>query len=577
MQRKLAAILAADVVGYSRLMAADEAGTLSALHQHRQDTFNPAIARHGGRIVKLMGDGTLVEFASVVDAVECALSIQNALADGCGPIKLRIGINLGDVIIDGDDIYGDGVNIAARLEGLSDPGGISISSIVHESLGHRVDAQFSDAGAHEVKNIDRPIRVFKWPANDANEVQGRSTSASTKTDRPSIAVLPFDNLSGDLEQEYFSDGMCEDIITELSRFKEFFVIARNTSFSYKGKSFKISEVCKELGVRYVLEGSVRKAGNRIRVTGQLIDGNSDNHVWADRFDGTVDDIFDFQDLITTSIVKAVAPELLKAEITRSYGKDARDLDAWDQVMRARWHVGHFTADHVDEAKTLLNGAIAANPRLVQSYVELALCHVMASLYGWADDPRQEVGRATEAARQAVQLDPTNYGAQSMHGFSCIFARKYEDGLSHLRQGVQLNPNSATAYGFLSMGEAMACNYEACNDTLTKALQLSPHDPLRAFWYAGKGIAAFAAKKYGEVIEITNESIRANPDMPSAHRQQSAAYAMLDDMDKAQAAMGNLLRLLPNSTITEVSNAIRMSCDEAHNRWLDALRKAGLPE
>ena len=282
-QRRLAAILAADVVGYSKLMAEDEAGTLAALREHRKNLFDPETAEHGGRIVKLMGDGTLVEFPSVVEAVGCALAIQQALATEDGPIKLRIGINLGDVIIDGDDIYGDGVNITARLEALAEPGGICISSIVHESLGHRVEAAFCDAGDHKVKNIARPIRVYRWSAADTG-ASDQETLATLESlpEKPSIAVLAFDNMSGDPEQEYFSDGLAEDIITELSRFSELFVIARNSSFAFKGKALDIKEVARQLGVQYVVEGSVRKAGNRIRVSAQLIDASAGAHIWADR-------------------------------------------------------------------------------------------------------------------------------------------------------------------------------------------------------------------------------------------------------------------------------------------------------
>ena len=573
MQRKLAAIIAADVVGYSRLMAEDEAGTLAALREHRQSLFDPETAKRGGRIVKLMGDGTLVEFPSVVDAVETALAIQRALAESDGPIKLRIGINLGDVIIDGDDIYGDGVNIAARLEALAPPGGISVSSIVHESLGNRVQAEFVDTGLHEVKNIDRPIRAFRWPEGDHDD-QSKTVSVA---ERPSIAVLPFDNMSGDPDQEYFSDGMCEDIITELSRFREFTVIARNTSFTYKGKSFKVSNFCQELGVRYVLEGSVRKAGNRVRVTGQLIDGQTDNHVWADKFDGTIEDIFELQDQITSAIVDAVAPELFKAEIARSYSKNPRDLDAWDRVMRARWHIGHYTEDHVSEARVLLREAIEVSPRLVQAHVELGVCHVMASLYGWTDDIAREAEDAVSVARTALQLDPSDYAANSVLGFASIFVQQFDEGLEHLRRGVELNPNSATATGFLSMGEAMAGNYEACCEKLERALRLSPNDPLRAWWHAGRGIGAFIVERYDEVLEVTAASIRDNPNVPSAHRQRAAAFAMLDRPDEAERAIDVLLRLLPNMTVSETARIIRMRSPEAFERWLNALRKAGLPE
>ena len=577
MQRKLAAILAADVVGYSKLMADDESGTMAALQEHREILFNPEISDKGGRIVKLMGDGTLVEFPSVVDAVEAAHSIQQALADESGPIKLRIGINLGDVIIDGDDIYGDGVNIAARLETLAPPGGICISSIVHESLGNRIDIEFSDTGEHEVKNISRPIRVFRWPASDISLNEVAPTAAISEADRPSIAVLPFDNMSGDPEQEYFSDGMCEDIITELSRFSEFFVIARNTSFSYKGKTFKVSDVCEELGVRCVLEGSVRKAGNRIRVTGQLIEGKTNNHIWADRFDGTIEEIFDLQDEMTSAIVKAVAPQLVKAEITRSYGKKREDLDAWDRVMQARWHIGHFTREHITEAITLLNEAIAAHPRLVQAYAELAFCHIMLSIYSWTKTPADELAKAVKAARDGVKIDPHDYSAQSALGMASVFTWQFDDALPRLRRGVDLNPNSATAIGFLSMGESVCGNEDASRAAFEQATQLSPQDPLIGWWYAGRGICQFINEDYQGVLDATAECLRIAPDMPTAHRQRAATFALLDRPAEAKEALDNLLRLLPHNTLTQVARAVPIRSPEAHQLWLDALRKAGMPE
>jgi TolB-like protein/Flp pilus assembly protein TadD len=575
-QRKLAAILAADVVGYSRLMADDESGTLEQLRSHRARLFDPEITRRGGRVVKLMGDGTLVEFPSVVDAVEAALAIQQALAEDPSLIKLRIGINLGDVIIDGDDIYGDGVNIAARLETFAPPGGICVSSIVHESLGNRVDARFSDTGTHEVKNIARPIRVYRWPATSTTEPK-RQLHSEAGMDRPSIAVLPFDNMSGDPEQEYFSDGMCEDIITELSRFREFFVIARNTSFSYKGKSFKVSDVCTELGVRYVLEGSVRKAGNRIRVTGQLIDGNTNSHIWADRFDGTIEEIFDLQDEMTSAIVKAVAPQLVKAEITRSYGKKHEDLDAWDRVMQARWHIGHYTREHITEAISLLKQAIAAHPRLVQAYAELAFCHIMMSIYSWSTTPADELASAVKAARDGVKLDPLDYSAQSALGIASVFIWQFDDALPHLRRGVELNPNSATAIGFLSMGESICGNEDASRAAFDLATQLSPSDPLIGWWYAGRGICQFINENYQGVLDATADCLRIAPDMPTAHRQRAATFALLDRPEEARQALDNLLRLLPHNTLTQVARAVPIKSPEAHKRWLDALRKAGMPE
>jgi len=481
------------------------------------------------------------------------------------------------VIIEGDDIYGDGVNVAARLETLAEPGGVCISGIVHESLGNRIDSAFADAGAQEVKGIARPIRIFRWsPPTGPAAASGKAPKAAAE--RPSIAVLPFDNMSGDPEQEYFSDGICEDIITELSRFREFLVIARNSSFTYKGRAVKIAEVCRELGVRYVLEGSVRKGGSRIRVTAQLIDGRSGNHVWADRYDRTVEEIFDLQDEITNAIVNAVAPQMIQAEISRAYGKSAGDLDAWDRVMRARWHIGHYTADHIAEAKRLLGEAIAANPRLVQAHAELAVCHVMTAIYGWRGaSPASEVALAMQAARTGVQLDASDAATQAILGFASLFEWRFDDGLSHIRRAVQINPNSAMAAGFLCVGEALCGNYQASCAAFERAFLLSPHDPLAGWWYSGKGIGAFIAGAYDDVLENTAACIREFPDLPTAHRQRAAAFAALGRLEEAREALQGLLRVLPDATIGKVARAVPIKSPEAHARWLDALRKAGLPE
>ena len=365
--RRLSAILAADVVGYSRMMASDEAGTLTALKHHRQFVFNPAVARYDGRVIKLIGDGTLVEFGSVVDAVSCALSVQRAAASIEAPvssIRLRIGVNLGDVIIDSDDIYGDGVNVAARLEQLAEPGGICIASIVNESVGNRVDATFQDGGEVQVKNIERPIRIWRWHPSSSGEAVHASSVSPTVAARdalPSLAVLPFQNMSGDAEQDYFADGVVEDLITALSRFKSFAVIARNSRFVYKGRSVDVRQVARELGVRYVLEGSVRHAGNRLRIAAQLIDGESGSHLWAHNFDGAVADIFEFQDRIAENVVGVIEPEIRKAEIERARRKRPESLDAYDLYLRAVPLVYGMDPDGFPVAIELLHRAAALDP------------------------------------------------------------------------------------------------------------------------------------------------------------------------------------------------------------------------
>ena len=402
-ERRLAAILAADVAGYSRLMGADEEGTLAHLKASRKVVVDPAITEHKGRIVKTTGDGILVEFASAVDAVTCAMVIQENMAahgaSGTEPrIRFRIGINVGDIIIDGDDIFGDGVNVAARVENECEPGGVYVSGNAFEQIRGKTKFTFDDLGEKTLKNIERPMRLYavrgaNSPAITATEaVSTMPPNASDPLplpDKPSIAVLPFQNMSGDPEQEYFADGMVEDIITALSRFKSLFVIARNSSFSYKGKSPDIRQVGRELGVRYVLEGSVRKAGSRLRITGQLIDARTGAHLWADRFDGTIEDIFELQDQMTEKVVTALAPRLEQAEIDRSKRKTAGNLGAYDCYLRSLAHLQHVSKQSLEEAVPLLRHAIKLDPELAPAYGLLIQCHAQRKGFGLVLDPDEE--------------------------------------------------------------------------------------------------------------------------------------------------------------------------------------------
>ena len=574
MPRRLAAILAADVVGYSKLMAEDEAGTLAALKAHRRELFDPETDKHGGRIVKLMGDGVLVEFPSVVDAVDCAVAILSALTTGDGKISLRIGINLGDIIIDGNDIYGDGVNVAARLEALAEPGGIAVSGMVHESLGNRIDIDFSDAGEHQVKNIARPIRVFRW--SPRREFAGKS-QAKPLREKPSIAVLPFYNMSGDPEQEYFSDGIADDIITALSQFREFFVIARNTTFTYKGQAVKVDQVCRELGVRYLLEGSVRKAGNRVRVTAQLIDGETGAHLWAQRFDRDLDDIFAVQDEITQAIVTAVAPETIGAEAKRAQFKRVDDLSAWEKVLRARWHINKLTRQDNETAQGLLHEATSASPDLAEAYSALADSHLHASLHVWSDDPVAEIAAADDAARQAMALDGNDASALTTLGMTAMFLRRYDDAFQFLDQAIRQNPNLARAYGTLVAVHGVSGNYEAAHEAAERAMALSPRNSSKVFWYAGRGIAAYVAERYEECVDICNEALREYPGYASSLRQLTAALAMLGRQDEAKAALDKLLQRMPGLTISQVAKIVPVRYPADHERWLEGLRRAGLPE
>jgi adenylate cyclase len=414
--RKLAAILAADVVGYSRLMASDEEGTLAALKQHRQAVFEPAVAAHQGRIAKLIGDGTIVEFASVVDAVNCALSVQrsgDSRQDESLPPKivLRIGINLGDVIIEGDDIYGDGVNIAARLEPVAEPGGICISSIVNESIGNRIDVRFQDGGEINVKNIDRPIRIWRWHPEvaHATAAHGRQLNTADAESQAAIAILPFTNMSGDPEQEYFSDGISEDIITDLSKIAGLMVIARNSSFTYKGRSVDIRTIGRELGVQSVLEGSIRRAGNRVRITAQLINASSGGHLWAERYDRDLTDIFEVQDDVTRRIVDALKVTLSPGEKERLADTKASNLAAYDCLLRGREFLlgNERNRKTFEQAITYLKKALQHDPNYSQAYACLGFAHIFDYQNRWTDDPDGSLPLAKQYARQALGKDPNH--------------------------------------------------------------------------------------------------------------------------------------------------------------------------
>ncbi len=409
-ERRLAAVLAADVAGYSRLMGADEVGTLSALKAVRRKIVDPAIAAHKGRIVKTTGDGMLVEFASAVDAVSCAVEMQGKLAEQADiasqKIAFRVGINIGDLIIEGDDIFGDGVNVAARVESECEPGGVCLSGSAFEQVRGKTDFTFDDLGEKSLKNIERPVRLYAVRRVGQEATAARPSEIKKPLplpDKPSIAVLPFQNMSGDPEQEYFADGMVEEIITALSRNKQLFVIARNSSFTFKGRAVDIKQVARDLGVRYVLEGSVRKSGNRIRITGQLIDAASGAHLWADRYDGALEDVFELQDQVAASVVGAIAPSVTQAEMERAKRKPTSSLDAYDYFLRAQAAHWQFTRDATDQAIGLYEQAIALDPQFAPAHAGLAATFEQRKIWGWSTDPAADASRAIAYAKSALRL------------------------------------------------------------------------------------------------------------------------------------------------------------------------------
>lgn len=580
MQRKLAAILAIDVVGYSGLMSRDEQATLDALGRNLTGVFKPMVKANGGRIVKLMGDGALVEFASIRDAAQCALTLQSQTPTRVDALNasltFRIGLNIGDVIKRGSDIFGDGVNIAARLEAAAPEGGIAISAAAHAHLAPQIAEKFHNAGPLTLKNIPTPVEAFVWSP-------GTSSASHPKQERPerfrkaSIVVLAFDNMSGDADQEFFSDGISEDIITELSHFREFFVIARNTSFTYKGQPVRTDKVCAELGVRYLLEGSVRKAGNRVRVTAQLIEGTTGAHLWADRFDRDLDDIFAVQDEITQAIVAAVAPQALSAETHRSRRKSTTETNAWEKVLLGRWHIGRMTKEDNALAQKYATDAIALDKRLSDAHTILALAKLHAMTHIWRPDTKPAIAEAIAHGQDAVRADEADANAHSVLGMALMFGRQYDKSPRHLQQALQLNPNLANAHGVMAAYHGVSRDYAAARLSAERATTLSPRDPYRTFWYGGHGIAAYLDRNYDLCIEICHEILAEFPEYASSLRQLAAAQAMAGQQEKAEATMKHLMSLMPGLTVSMVRDIVPIRYPDDHELWLEGLRRAGMPD
>lgn len=579
--RRLAAILASDVVGYSRMIANDEAGTLAALKRHREIVFDPAVAQYSGRIVKLIGDGALVEFSSVVDAVNCAIAIQRAISAEtvAGPrILLRIGINLGDIVVDGDDIYGDGVNVAARLEPLAEAGGICVASIVNDSIGGRIDVGFTDGGEVQVKNIDRPIRVWKWhPTNSGENVGGpASPRPSERSTLPSLAVLPFQNMSGDAEQDYFADGVVEDIITALSRFRSFAVISRNSSFVYKGQAVDARQVGRDLGVGYVLEGSVRRSGKQVRVSAQLIEAATGAHLWAEKLDGTVEDIFDYQDRITEAVVGVIEPQIRTFEIERARRKRPESLDAYDFYLRALPHVYGMDPDGYAIALTLLGRAIALDPGFALALAYAAWTHekrLTLALPPLGVDDAAECIRLARAATAAGPEDPI---VQAIAGWlTIIILRDYDTGLASLRRALAANPNNIVVLNLTGTANEIAGDLDEASTCYQRALRLSPNAPDVFYSLSGEGEVQLLKGNYEAAIKWTRRSLATFNEWPMTYWALVAAYAHLDRMAEAEAALSKLLSIAPQTTVAYMQR-IPWRYPERQAIMIEGLRKAGLP-
>jgi len=588
-ERRLTSILAADVVGYSRLMAADESGTLRRLKTHRKELFDPKTAEHHGRVVKLMGDGTLMEFGSVVDAVNFAVDVQRAIAvrNAKTPedqrIIYRMGINIGDIIVEGDDIYGDGVNVAARLESIAEPGGICISQTVYDQVKNKVDLTFEDLGEKQVKNIPDPIRVYQV---DLSQTGTGSVSrkpdvpSPLQSEKPSIAVLPFDNMSGDAEQEFFVDGITEDIITALSKLRWFLVIARNSTFVYKGKAQDIKQIGQELGVRYVLEGSVRKSGNRLRITAQLIDATTGNHIWAERYDREVDDIFELQDEITQSVTAAIEPKLVAAEGVRSQNRSTDDLDAWHLIMRAMALYGRMSIKGSEEAIEILRQAVEKFPDYGPAHSLLAFMLLVSGHVGWIpenddyDYAADLTQQADELAHRAAELDNEDPWAHLALGYLAFMERRTEKTVAEYMRSIELNPNFATAYGYLGWALVFDGQSDKALEYFRQALRMSPHDPLIAFFYSGTGVAHYYAHRYDEAIEWTGKAIAERPGFTAAHRLHCASLAQAGKTEETRSAVAKLKELQPNISIAWMEQNVPYT-SQAMPHFLDGMRKAGI--
>ncbi len=585
-ERKLVAILAADVVGYSRLMEADESGTLARLKALRAELIEPLIAEHRGRVVKLMGDGLLAEFVSVVDAVRCAVEVQQGIAERshdpaqAEPIALRVGVNLGDVIVDGDDIYGDGVNVAARLEALAEPSGICVAGVVHDSIAGKLDVAFEDTGEQEVKNIARPIRVWRWRRGAPRVAAGIAASSGSPPlpDKPSIAVLPFDNMSGDPEQEYFADGITEDIITALSSVQSFFVIARNSTFIYKGQAVDLRRVASDLGVQYVMEGSVRKAGNKVRVTAQLIEAETARHVWAGRHDGTLDDIFDLQDEITASVVGAIEPQLLRAEAERIKQKRPESLDAYDHTLRGLSHMNKLTPEDSAEALRLFSKSIEIDPGYGRAYVCASWCYRRQVQVGGMILSEADRAESIRLAKEALKVAPDDPYVMWQAALTAAYLEQDFDGaIGLIDRSLSVNANANRAWIASGIVRTMVGDPETAMEHAERSIRLSPLDISKWVAHGVLATACLQEQRYEDAAGWAREAVRQQPYNAPAYHVLAASCAHLQRMDEAAEAIRRSLELDADLTIARLQAIYPIARYKNLDGFLDGLRQAGLPE
>jgi TolB-like protein/Tfp pilus assembly protein PilF len=585
-ERHLAAILAADVAGYSRLMGADEEGTHASLKVYRHEIIDPKIAEHRGRIVRIIGDGLLVEFASVIAAMRWAVEVQRAMGERNAGlpqekrIEFRMGINAGDIIIDGPDIWGDGVNVAARLETLAEPGGICVSGRVQEDVHGSLEIAFEDIGEQQLKNIVRPVRVYRVRLKGATKA-----APAQHPHKPSIAILPFNNMSGDPEQEYFADGMVEEITTALSRTRWLFVIARNSSFTYKGRAVDVKQVGREMGVRYVLEGGVRKSADRVRITAQLIDASTGAHLWADRFDGSLEDIFELQDQVTASVVGAIAPRLEQAEVERAKHKPTESLDAYDYFLRGIASLHSWTKESNDEALRLFNKAIELDPDFASAYGMASWCYVRRKGSRWIIDRAQETAETARLARRAAELGWDDAVALAWGGFALAYVvHDVEVGAALIDRALQLNPNLAEAWHFSGWVRIYLGEPEVAIEHLAHAMRLSPLDPLTFVAQMAIAFAHFFAGRYVDASSWAEKALATSPpglrERPVYHPAlliAAASNSLAGRLEEAQNAIARLRQLNPTPHISNLKNQIPLRRPEDLARYTEGLRKAGLSD
>jgi adenylate cyclase len=576
MERRLSAILAADIAGYSALMAADEARTVRDLKGH-QAVVLPMIGEFAGRIIDTAGDGILAEFPSVVNAVKCALAIQSKMAERNAAIEperrmqFRVGINFGDVVYDDARIYGDGINVAARLEGIAEAGGICISGKVYEEINGRVDLDYQDIGEQRLKNIARPVRAYRVRLD---AVVTAADPAPALPARPSIAVLPFLNMSGDPEQEFFADGITEDLITDLSKASGLFVIARNSSFAYKGRSVKVQEIGRDLGVRFVLEGSVRKAGNRLRITAQLIDAGNGGHLWAERFDRDLVDIFSTQDEVVEKIVAALAVTLTRGEQQRLYRRGTASVEAYETWLRARALLSRGARESVVQARTLYRRAIEIDGNFPAPHAGLALAGISDYSSGWVADPAQALDEAETWARRALELNDQDPVSHMALGNVLLWRRSHEGALAEFHRMIELDPNFAQGYTATGMALMYAGRPAEALEPIATAMRFDPHYPPIVLHFLAQ--ANFSLGQYEVAAQLLRDRIARNPYTDSSRMLLAACYGYLGRLDDARATWAELLEVNPDFSLVQRERVMPYKNAGDFQRIVEGLTKASLP-